>query len=759
MKNHSLSFTLSIMLSALLALANVARAEDAGRIEFDEVATEVLESVGVVRIAIERKSGDTGAVSVEVATNSQGTATPGSDYQPVTALLEWADGDDDDRFIEVPILDDAEVEPDETIVLELSNPTGGAIVEPDENRSAIVLLDDDGGGPPGGDAGELKFDEDSIEVIEEAGIVMVTVERSRGEDGVVSVDYATTTDGTATPDSDFTPVMGTLVWPDGDDSNMTFTVPILDDALAEGEETITLVLSNATGGAVVSGERGRSTIVILASDGGGGGPPGGDDPGVLKFDESSFEVLESAGVAIITVERSMGEDGAVSVAYRSTGDGTASAGGDFEPVAGVLEWPNGDGTGRTFTVPIVDDGEVEVVESIQLVLESPTGGAAIDPERGSALVLILDDDGSGPPPPDDEPGVIKFDEMSFEVFEESGVAIVTVERSMGEGGVVSIDYATSDLDAVAGNDYTAVTGTLTWANGDGQDKTFVVPILDDTIEEGTEALLLTLENPTGGAVIDTSRGTAELRILPSDNGGGPPPPPGGEPGVLKLDSGTFQVLEQAGVAVITVERSMGEDGPASVDFMTFAGTATDGDDYTGVSGTLFWDHGDGSNKTFLVPIADDGLAEGNETFDVQLMNATGASLDLLRADAVVTIIDDDNTSCSANASTLCMLGGRFRIQIAWQAFDGRTGAARPQALSDRSGLFWFFSQDNAEVLFKMVDACESRGQFWIFSSATTNLGMTVTVTDTATGQTQSYLNGLGQRAEPILDTTTFGCAP
>jgi len=609
--------------------------------------------------------------------------------------------------------------------------------------------------------GELKFGERSISVLEEAGVVLVTVERSRGEDGVVSVDYATTTDGSATPDSDFTPVAGTLLWPDGDGGTKTFSLPILDDGVAEGVETIGLVLSNATGGAVVSAERGTSTVRIEASDGGSGGDPGGMDPGRLKFDASSFEVLENTGVALVTVERSQGEDGAVTVAYRSTAGGTATAGADYQSVSGLLEWANGDGSNRTFTIPIIDDADEENLESIELVLEDATGGAVIDPLRGTSVVVIVDNDGGGnAPPADDEPGVVRFDERSFEVLEEAGVALISVERSMGEGGVVSVDYATSDLDATAGADYTGVAGTLTWANGDGADKTFAVPILDDSDEEGLEAIQLTLSGATGGAVVDPLRATAELRILPSDGGGGGGGgDDGGQPGVLKLASGTFQALEQGGVAVITVERSGGESGPASVFFQTFDDTATDGEDYTGVSGTLSWDNQDGSNKTFLVPIADDTLAEGNETVTLLLTDAVGAGLDPLRSQAVLSIIDDDNTRCAADDSTMCLLGGRFRVQIAWRAFDGRQGAGRPQALSDRAGLFWFFSQNNSEVLMKMVNACTNHGAFWVFFSATTNVEMRVTVTDTETGQTRTYDNALGNPATPVQDTTTFSCTP
>ncbi|MFY9823285.1 MAG: Calx-beta domain-containing protein [Thermoanaerobaculia bacterium] len=99
------------------------------------------------------------------------------------------------------------------------------------------------------------------------------------------------------------------------------------------------------------------------------------------------------------------------------------------------------------------------------------------------------------------PGVIKFDEATFEAAESAGQAVITVERSGGEDGAVTVHYATSDGTATAGQDYTAASGTLSWAAGDETPKTFAVPVTDDTTAEGVETIHLTLSSPTGGATI------------------------------------------------------------------------------------------------------------------------------------------------------------------------------------------------------------------------------------------------------------------
>jgi fibro-slime domain-containing protein/uncharacterized repeat protein (TIGR01451 family) len=114
-----------------------------------------------------------------------------------------------------------------------------------------------------------------------------------------------------------------------------------------------------------------------------------------------------------------------------------------------------------------------------------------------------------------QPGTIQLAAAAQSIGEAAGQALVTATRTGGSDGRVTVDYAAAAGSATAGQDFTPVTGTLVWEDGDDTPKTFAVPILDDTIVEPNETVLLQLQNPGGGAGLGTpSEGT--LLILDDD---------------------------------------------------------------------------------------------------------------------------------------------------------------------------------------------------------------------------------------------------
>ncbi|MEN8219058.1 MAG: Calx-beta domain-containing protein [Pseudomonadota bacterium] len=133
------------------------------------------------------------------------------------------------------------------------------------------------------------------------------------------------------------------------------------------------------------------------------------------------------------------------------------------------------------------------------------------------------------------------------------------------------------------------------------------------------------------------------------------------PGTLQFSSANYSVNENGGSVTITVNRVGGSSGPISVNYTSSDGTATAGSDYTQTIGTLNWNDGDSSEKTFTVPIIDDGNSEGPETFTLSLSDpVSGGNLD----NATVTIQDNDTTLVSLLDFTATAL--ETEILLEWQ---------------------------------------------------------------------------------------------
>ena len=224
---------------------------------------------------------------------------------------------------------------------------------------------------------------------------------------------------------------------------------VTNDTAAEGNETGYLILSNPTGGAKL-GTSGNATLTIADND----VPTAG-----FKFSATYFANPESGSKAI-TISRTT-TTAAQSVTF-TTSDGTAAAGSDYTAVTAVVSFAVGESS-KTVNVPILADAIVESREAINLTLSNPTGGGTLAAQR-TAILFITDNDTNGS---------LQFKSATFSVAEGTANATITVTRTGGTYGAVDVSYATSDNTATAGSDYTAKSGTLSFAQGQTS-KTFTV---------------------------------------------------------------------------------------------------------------------------------------------------------------------------------------------------------------------------------------------------------------------------------------------
>jgi len=344
--------------------------------------------------------------------------------------------------------------------------------------------------------GVLRFTASKFEAAEGAGETVISLVRAGGDEGVVEVRYATTA-GTAQVPDDVTLASGKLTFADGE-SSRTFTVPIADDGIAESNETVTLTLSSPTGGALL-GMPMEATLTIKDDDGAGGST---SQNGVLAFGALKYSVAENGTSVLITVERSGGSAGAVTVTF-STRNATAEAGIHYAATNGTLSFATGE-TSKTFPVSVTDNATINGNKGLTLLLASPTGGAVLG-EAAQALLTIVDNEvGTF------GVGSFKFDRQSFTGTESGRKTVIIVERVGGSRGEASVTYGTTDGTARAGTDYTAATGTLTFRDGETH-KSFVIGILKDDVSDPGESINLSLGTVTGGASL-ASPSTADVTI-------------------------------------------------------------------------------------------------------------------------------------------------------------------------------------------------------------------------------------------------------
>jgi hypothetical protein len=129
-------------------------------------------------------------------------------------------------------------------------------------------------------------------------------------------------------------------------------------------------------------------------------------------------------------------------------------------------------------------------------------------------------------------GYLQLSAASYEVDEGTPTFAVTITRSSGNQGAVSVALTTSNLTAIGGFDYTPVSAKVTFADGDTTPKSVLVPIIDDATVEGDQTLQLTLASPTNAAVL----GTPSVAILTIHDNEPPPAAPvlSASPGLKQL---------------------------------------------------------------------------------------------------------------------------------------------------------------------------------------------------------------------------------
>lgn len=493
--------------------------------------------------------------------------------------------------------------------------------------------------------GTLGFSTAAYSVNEGDGTATITISRTGGSQGIVSVPFFDVGVGTATAfsiisDFDYLNITPErLEWIDGDSIDKTFDITINDDSLFEDDETILLALENRAlvyGGASLGSSAATLTIVD------------NDVPGEVQFSSATYSVNEGGSFIEIFVDRLNGNT-AASIDY-ATSDGTAVTGIDYTETSGTLNFST-TGTSQSFFVNVADNALTDGNRTINLTLSNPQDGLTLGTTTSAVITIVDDEAGLS--------GGIQFANSGITVNEADGTGTATVTRINGSTGTVTIDYiANFDLltsPATNGTDFNLTAGTLTFADG-VTSQTITFSIIDDLLQEGDEDFWIDLSNVTGGATLDTQWFTL-VTIADNDNGTVIT-----DPGVISLETSLYAVSESVGTLTFNLLRTGGTDGAVTVDVTFEDGSALFGADYSASSQsfTVTFQNGESSiSRTVL--ITDDSFDELEESFIIRIGNPQGGATLGTITGAAVVIADNDGGAVSTGPGTISLENATYSV--------------------------------------------------------------------------------------------------
>lgn len=325
------------------------------------------------------------------------------------------------------------------------------------------------------------------------------------------------------------------------------------------------------------------------------------DPGSMGLDTDYENIISllskeyTASIpeeeAVITVNRN-GTSGAISVTY-TTQSNTANSDEDYAFTTGTLNWADGERGDKTFTVPLLP--EATVGQTFTVILDNLTAEGNSSLGINAATVTLTD---QVPPVENIIRNFISFSAAQYTGSKNAGAVTLTVNRD-GLQGKLLVDYATTvqtttlNNSAIAGQDYQDTSGTLTWENGERDDKSITIAIPETATAGRVFSVFLSNlrgsdEQPAVDAAFETSTASVTITQEPTVS-----------ESILGFSSKGYTVLTDQTTATISVNR-IGSQGQVSVNYLTEDGTAVADQDYQTATGTLTWNDGESGSKDFVI---------------------------------------------------------------------------------------------------------------------------------------------------------------
>lgn len=570
---------------------------------------------GLRTITIVRRNVSDDTVTVEVSTTDGTARVADGDYEPVTGQVVTFGPGVIQQTIQISVGGDLLIEPDESFGLTLSNPTGGAVIGR-ATGTATILTDD---------FNEVSISDASVtEGAAGTTTLEFTVSLAEPAGQPVTVEVHTS-DGTATAASgDYAPLSGlVLTFDPGAPLSQTIVVTVHGDTTVEANETLSVMLSNATGpNAGLGDAMGTGTIE--------------NDDLLATFSIGDASVVEShSGVAQLqfVVTLSNPSDTPATVRVDSADGSATSADEDYEPLSGlVLTFLPGDPLSQTVTLTINGDTTVEPDETLSLVLSEATGlGIAIDDATGQGTIVN-----------DDATTISIRDVQRREGTGATSAFEFLVSLSNPIAAPVTVTVDTADGTATSpGGDYTPVLGRiLTFDPGGPLSQLVTIDVTADNTVEATETFTVHLSNATGPSV--SILDDQALALIGNDDNS-----------LIGIDDVALAEGHDGVTAfVFTVGMTNPSDRPLSVRVDTIDGSArAAAGDYTAITNLILtFDPGDPLAKALVVEVRGDLRTEPDKTFRVALSSVTGSTVLIIKPFGQGTIRDDDADSDSDGVS-------------------------------------------------------------------------------------------------------------
>jgi chitinase len=570
-------------------------------VQFDSASSSGIESASPVNLQVTLSNATYQTVTVNCSVNSGSTATGGGvDYTLSGGSLTFTPGETS-KNISLTVNDDNLNENDETVIVDLTAPVNANIGSP---SSHTYTIQDNDSQPT------VQFALANSSGSESASPVNLAVTLSAQSSSTVTVNYAVNGGSTATGGGvDYNLAAASLTFNPGETSK-NISLAVNDDNLDENDETVILDLSSPSN--AVLGTPSSHTYTIQDNDAA---------PSFSIDDVTHSEGNSGTTSYTFTVTKTGATDLSASVNF-ATANSAASAGSDYTSASGMLTFGSAEDS-RTLTVLVNGDTTYENNETFFINLSDANNATISD---GQGVGTITNDD--------TEPTLSIGDVMLNEGNSGTTSFIFSVTRSGATELSSTVNYHTVDGAALQPGDYQSKSGTLTFAANEPT-KQITVLVVGDTTYETNETFTIKLSSASGASIGDDEG----LGTITNDDAA-----PNFFVNDVTMNEGTGTGPT---TFMFTITRTGATELTATVDFATANGAVNpaiggsvcgSGVDYASSTGALTFAANE-TTKTATVNVCRDSDNEPNETFFLNLSNATQATIS--NGPGIGTITNDD----------------------------------------------------------------------------------------------------------------------